>query len=485
MDINLPFGIHIGTKGMTTRSSFSPSSVDLSLTEKVDAKLARDIWHNVSMKYKLSASVAICGIKALDDYIGTPIIKMSGPAKQAKKIAAGCSIARKTIHRAIFTEGNKFIWLTYDNNKKDVVPVYFNMDDVYKLYIDIDTKDLKAVSFRQSITYLDKNGNSSETTRTKFFDENQIITEYDGVVPDGKKRRDVFTHNYGFIPVIWATFNKGDDEEQGHGLIEPIEPYLMCMHTIMENRVIEDKRSSRKKYVITGKDPESWLARTKQANGITGDGAVPLENLDVFFATVDGNGREEKVGYLTPGQTASDSIQILKMLFMNVIETLRIPEFVFPPKLGASFASAQIQVPTFTQGINEYQDILSPMWVKIASMYAKILSRAELTSEVEVKEIKWKRVDLESPEIRAKIVNYMMSSMKIAKDEGLMNDREIRAYLDSYMYQLDDIKDFENPENYAKMIEALEKVKEAFGSTTEKTQDGDNLINNENRNKES
>jgi len=485
MDFNF-FGLHISTTaGMTKRKGYAISDTDLTLADRVDAKLARDIWHNVSKPYKLSASVAICGIKAMIDYVGDPIIKLSGPVKSVKKVAASNKKIRQTMHRAIFTEGNKFLWITYNNQKKNFEHTYFSMDDVDQMYLDIDSKALNAISFKQTIQFLDRWGNTASTVRKMYFDDTNIITEYDGSLPPGKQKKTIFTHAYGRLPIVWCTYGKGDDDIQGHGMIEPIEPYLACMHTVFENRIIEDTRSSRKKYVVTVEDPDGWLAETAARNGISTEGGVPLEDLDMFIMKAKSNGVEEKASYLNPGQSAADSVQILKLCFMNIIETMRIPEFVFPPKLGASFASAEIQVPTFVQLIAEGQISLTPIWEEINELESIILSRAELSEKVTVKDISWKRMDLESQEMRAKIVNYMMSSMKIAKDEGLMNDEEIRNYLNSYMNQLGEYKDFEK--GYDKLIDNLKRVKEAFGASkaNETAQEGDKLIDNENRSKNS
>lgn len=475
------------TSGMTQNNRWLVSDIDLTMVERVDAKLARDIWHNTAKSYKLSASVVICAIKAVIDYVGSPTVKLSGPVKQQKIIQKHIRAQRKTAHRKMFSEGNEYIWANYNSEKGDLEYIYFGMDDVETPYLDIDTKELKAISFKQKIQFFDQYGNSASTTRRIYFDENKIVTEYINSVPPGKKSKSTYTHNYGMLPIIWGSYGKGDDEIQGHGMIEPVEPYLANMHTIMENRIIEDKRSSRKKYLIKGDDPDTWLEKTCRINGVTAGGGVPLEDLDIFFNTVSTSGKEEGVSYLNPGQTATDSIQILKLLFMNTIETLSVPEFVFPPKLGASFASAQIQVPTFIQLIQEDQESLSSFWEKWVEISAMVLSRATNSQPVFLAgDVTWKRIDLDSAELRAKIVNYMMSSMKIAKDEGLMNDKEIRAYIDSYMNQLQDYDEWEKGRE--KLLKDLEGVKKAFGasakSATDNKQEGDLLIENENRNKD-
>ena len=56
---------------------------------------------------------------------------------------------------------------------------------------------------------------------------------------------------------------------------------------------------------------------------------------------------------------------------------------------------------------------------------ATILSNATGRRIVDT-DVKWKRLDLETPELRAKIVNYMISSMKLARENLLMTDEEIR-----------------------------------------------------------
>jgi len=471
----------------TTRLYSSPPEYDFSKRKVLDTSTIRSIANNTHADYKLSASVLICGVKAIRDYVDAPVIKIDGSKKLSDKIKKGIDDIYITVHKKALFEGNFFIWSTFNSKKNRLEHVFFNYEDCDRSYFDIDTKELKAIRFRQRITYLDGQGNEKTTVRVKMFDENTITTTYDGDIPPGQKSYDLYVHNYGRLPLKYWTYGRDEGEIEGHGLTEPCEPYLAVLHDIILNRAIEDKRSSRKKYVITANDPQQWIDNTKTINGIAGDNDAPinLEDLDVFFNSYgEGGQKEEKTAYLQPGQSAADSIQIAKLAFMNIIEILRTPEWLFPPKLGASFASASVQVPAFIQLIDITRKEFSPQWVEQASIDAMVLGRASLTSEPDSITCSWNRITLENAELRAKIVNYMVASMKIAKESMLMDDEEIRDYINSFMGSLKDFTKFSEAKKA--MLADLKKMKTAQGparATPGAKGSSEGAINNENRTK--
>jgi hypothetical protein len=354
---------------------------------------------------------------------------------------------------------------------------------MFKIFFDVDTHELIAIKFKQTIKFLKPDATEASTTRYMYFDDKQVITEYENDIPPGKQRKTTFKHELGIIPIKYWTFNKGNDEIEGHGLVEPCEPHMRILHDVMLNRAIEDRRSSRKKLAITGFSATDWIENTKSVNGITNeDSSIDLEEMEAFFNTVKNDGTKEEIKYLIPEQSASDSIQIAKLCFTNIIEILGVQEFVFPPKLGASFASVEAQIPRFVKRIESLRGQMELLWVSQWELDAIVMAKANLGKIGSTVKAVWKRLDLESQELRAQIINYMMSSMKIAKDEGLMDDEEIRNYLDSFMCQLKDNDTFERGKE--KMLKDLESVKKAFGAGKDNEQEGDKLINNNNRKKD-
>jgi hypothetical protein len=470
------------SKGMT-KIIATNSQYDYTFMERLDTRKARAIWNNTEKDYKLSASVVICGISGMRDYIGKPMIKFGGSKKLAKKIQNEVDEYSSTFVRKAIVEGNFYVWTNYNSKTKELEHIIFNYEDMSKPFFDVDTKELTAVIFRQSINFMKSNGEIGTTLREIRFDSASIVTTYENDIPTGRQRKEIFYHNYGRMPLRQWTYNKGKDEAEGHGLIEPCEPHLRVLHDVMLNRAIEDKRSSRKKYLITAKDPETWIHNTKQINGMDeGDGTINLEDLDVFFNVITDNGKEEKTAYLIPEQSASDSIQIAKLAFMNIIEILGTPEWLYPPKLGASFASAQVQIPRFTQLITNSQDEFTQQWIDQLEIDAMVLSAAVMSDSISIDEVSWKRISLEDAELRANIVNYMMASMKIAKDTGLMDDEEIRIYLDSYMSQLKNYPEFVAGRD--EMLKNLEKLNKANApKPANAPQPGVNINDNKNRKK--
>lgn len=436
------------------------SSDDLILRKRFNTTKARNIWYNIEKDYKLSASIIICGIRTKCDYVGIPQVK--GKGKFIQTLQEGIDNIAKAIHTKDFVEGNVFVWSNWNSEENKIEHIIYNYEDMINPIFDVDTKKLEAVSFKHEIQYLDKYGYQKTCTRIKTFTKTYIKTEYTGEVPPNKNRVSIINHNLGFLPVKFHTFNKFPNEVEGHGYIEAAEPYLGTLSEIILNRVIEDKRTSRKKLNITTKDADEWVANTLAVNGKEPDDDVAIEDLDFIFNELGTDGTQGKTEYLVHGQSAQDSLQIAKWLQDSIYETLTTPEFVFPEKLGASFASVTAQVPNWVHHIESVREELTNNWQEQILIDAAIISKATTSRKQDVKII-WKRLDLETPELRAKIVQYMIQSMATAQENCLMTPEEIRKYLNEYLNSLGEYSELSK-----ELPKMLEFIKEK-GATTNET----------------
>lgn len=470
---------------------------DFVLSERLDTKQMREVWNNTSKPYKLGASVIIAGISALIDYTGVPYL--SNDKKQdIKLIQKHFGVLANTIHRKCFTEGNFFIWVNWNDKLKDLEFILFNYENMWNPVFDIDTGELIEVSFKHNFHYNDKSGNHCTANRIMRFTDKEIITTYDGNRPQGMPIKSVKKHSNGRLPLVFVRYNRSLDEVYGHGYIEAAEPYIRGLSSIMENRLIEDKRSSRKKLKITAKNPESFLLNTASVNGLVNENgeqirSLDIEDMDIIFCAISENNVAENAEWLKPDQTAQDSLQIGSHMIQCIKEVLGTPDWVYPAKLGASYASVSAQVPSWIHHIENIRTReLTNIWQQLYDLCATILSNATGRRIVDT-DVKWKRLDLETPELRAKIVNYMISSMKLARENLLMTDEEIRDYLDEYMNDLGSFTSLES--ELPKMLENLKKKSDAIkGSEEEEPRDqsdrdrpseGENLNSNELRDKTS
>ena len=462
----------------------SNAEVDLILDHRIDAEKIRNIWNNYEKDYKLSASVVICGINALVDYIGIPVV--TGGGRNRDKIQKHVDFVANSVHKKGFVEGNFFLWACWNDKKNDIDNIIYNFESMRKPVFDIDTKELLEVSFEHDIEFNDAQGNRRRCRRIRRFTQTHIYTRYEGDRQEGKEDT-VIAHNLGRLPVVFVRYNRSLEESYGHGLIEATEPYLRVLSSVLLNRAIEDRRSSRRKLNITARDAESWLANTAMVNGVDTNG-IDLESLDILFNTIGDDGVKEESSYINVTPSAQDSLEIAKTMYACIREIMGTPEWIFPSKLGASFASVEAQVPSWIQHIetlrnNEWYT----NWIEILELYNRTFSLAQGTS-VKPIDLHWKRLDLETPELRAKIVNYMIASMKLAKENALMTDEEIRDYLDEYLNDLGDYASLskampEMMERLAELSSAKKGGENEDRSNRNRPTEGENLITNENRDK--
>ena len=473
----------------------APSNIaqDLVLSERMDTETMRNIWYNIEKDYKLGASVIKCGISALIDYIGIPRVYTARTTnKTLEAVQNGINKMVNTIHRKSFVEGNFFVWSNWNDKKKEVEHVFFNFENMINPVFDVDTKELIEVTFEHEITWCDNRGFTHSFNRKIRFTDEKIYTYRNGSLPAGKKQYEEIKHNLGRLPLVFHRYNKNDEEIYAHGLIEATDPFLRVLSDVILNRAIEDRRSSRKKLSITAKNPEEWLANTAMLNGIPdGSTDIDLENLDIIFNTFTDGGEAESTKFIEVGQTAADSLNIAHMMIAFIREELGTPEWIYPSKLGASYASVSAQVPSWIHHIeNIRNNELAYAWNEQAELDALVYSKAT-GSRIPKITVFWKRLDLETPELRAKIVNYMIASMKIAREQMLMTDEEIRDYLDDYMNSLGEYTSLEK--EMPNMLKNLKDLADAKGGSDEpqdqsdrnRPTDGENLVTNEERDKTS
>lgn len=467
---------------------------DLCLENRIDTKKARGIYQNIERDYKLGSSVLICAVNSLVDYLGVPQIQKPENAV-IKELQKSLNSIVNTIHRKSFVEGNFFVWSNWNKEKKELEHIIYNYENMDNIVFDVDTHELLEVSFKHIINYNDENGNHRSMTRERTFTKTSIITKYTGEIQKGLKEKEIYNHYLGKLPIIFHRFNKSKDEVYGHGIVEPAAPYLRALSKTLENRVIEDTRIARSKLHITDQNPERFLNNTAIINGLSdssgmgGVSSLDLENMEIIFSVIDNEGNSGDAKWLQPVQSAADSLKVFATLFQCCIEIFGTPEWVFPAKLGASYASVEAQVPSWIQHIENLRTReFQSQWEEQVRLDCDVYCAATMKRKPEIN-IKWKRLDLETPELRAKIVNYMISSMKLARENCLMTDAEIRDYLDEYLNNLGDYGSLYS--ELPKMIKNLKDFYDAKKGTDEpqdqsdrsRPTEGENSVTNENRDK--
>lgn len=482
----------IGTKNKSksnlAKVSWDQSSYDFRTADFIDARLCRSIYRNTETRYKLAGGLSKPVVNSYANFMGNPVV--TATKKRKLELETFIKKIAPEAHVLSLSEGIITYWLKWDDDTKEVVYQAIPEDQIkYKLY-DFDGLTLIQLVVSQNVKfYIEENGvyNAKNTDREIVFDKQNIVITYKGDIPPHEKAKTVIRHNLGRLPLSYKKNEHYSFEVNGHSELEPIEPYLAGYHDVMKNRLIEDKRTSRKKLIIGTWDVASFIKNNLIMNGFDGESTsdFDFENFDVYAATARGESFET-IKYLDPGQTATDSIAIAKILFQNIVETSNVPEWAFAAKLGASFASAKVQEPAWLKAINRKRENDMFFWNDITSLYMQIKDKASVSNQNKNVKINWEEITLESQEVRARIVSQMVNSVSKAVENGIMDYEESREYMQSYIRSLKDVGEFNK--GFDGYIEQLESVKSAVfkarGSEEQPSDDNKADINYKNREKD-
>ena len=176
----------------------------------------------------------------------------------------------------------------------------------------------------------------------------------------------------GMLPVVHLPWDKVENQLYGRPVYRALRYTFKRYHDILENASMGVELQGQPVPVFTGlRSPgetankiatgqDAFLSSQRQGYGYNSANweerpVLELGSRSAYFLDPDSDFK-----FASPGRFADDHLAILKHLFHNVIEHLRIPEYVWGNAIPSSHASAQAQTAPFVRAIEGHRGYFEP-----------------------------------------------------------------------------------------------------------------------------
>lgn len=207
-------------------------------------------------------------------------------------------------------------------------------------------------------TVTDKYTAQVRTVTVKNLTTEPMVTRF-GTLQSHEEKAFNFDNPLGVIPVIHLANDRSGNELYGRPLVEPLLRLFSRYDDLLEKALDGAETMSDPLLVFMANDIAELnqvYERNTVATGETDAEGREVRQLDLaqlkaLFATLDAK-------FLTPGEFTSQIRDMLKVLFLLLLEHTRIPEAVWGGELGSARASASEQMETFFMYIRHRRSLL-------------------------------------------------------------------------------------------------------------------------------
>jgi hypothetical protein len=404
---------------------------DLSGGKVNDVEFTRGLYNNSINSYALAGQLVKPIINSNVHFISEPVITSDND--DVLTLLQNTKKPYEDVHRMAERDADCFVWVQWNNNKKEVDLVIIPPEKVVKTYINPDTKEVTGYLISESIQYNDLDSNTVKTVTIHVTVTPDTVTK---VSTDGKYNS-TFENPFGFIPIV--QFSNGREksiEMRGHSEIENIETLLKFYHDTMFEAGNSQRRDGHPKMAMTAKDPETWVNNNFGANAWagmqSGKTKLRIDDRDLYV-----NGTEDKIDYLTTGSATGDAMPLTERIFTNIVEGSETPEVMFGANLGTSLASVKEQRPVWIRKIKTKQRGYGASWEELLEMVILINNFTNFKQLPVDFKLHWPEPDFKDEKEGAEILETMTDIITILKDNAIISDQEayktLRKYEDLYL----------------------------------------------------
>ena len=300
------------------------------------------------------------------------------------------------------------------------------------------------VDYTQAVGYEFRLRLDEKTINDKFMLDGRTQT-----IDNGPEQH-FASYTPGMLPVVHLPWDKVENQLYGRPVYRALRYTFKRYHDILENAamgvelqgtpvpVFKGLRSpgDTAGKIATGSD--AYLSSHQQAYGYNQLNweerpVVELGNRTAYFLD-----QQSDFYFASPGRFAGDHLAVLKHLFHNVIEHLRIPEYAWGNAIPSSHASAQAQTAPFVRAIEGHRSYLEPFLLHLVKAWYLAATNA-MTYDLEPEPlyepmpemidlpmidlediaIEWPPVEEDSAEVLIKKVQHSLAAGLITRTTAL------------------------------------------------------------------
>jgi len=435
-----------------------------------DVRFTRGLYNNTLNKYALAGQLTKPIINGNVHFIAEPVIESEND--DVLLLLSTIYKNYEDVHRMAERDADCFIWVQWNNNKKEIELVILPPEKVVKTFINPDTKEVLGYLLSEMVQYNDiTTGELRTVTITVKITADQVIkTSTDG------RYNETYDNPFGFIPIVQFSNGREDSfEMRGHSELENIETLLKFYHDTMFEAGNSQRRDGHPKMSQTVKDAEKWVTNNFGAGAWAGmqSGATKLrlDDRDIFI-----NEANEKTEYLNRGSATGDAMPLSSNIFTNIVEGSETPEVMFGANLGTSLASVKEQRPVWIRKIKTKQRGYGESWKLVFEMVILVNNYVTFRQLPVDFTLHWPEPDFKDEKEGVEILKTVADTIQVLKINNLISDRE--AY--DTMKKYEDLLLVSNYEDHKKEVDetARDTAIRELDSQTRQTLDEANLIDN-------
>lgn len=243
---------------------------------------------------------------------------------------------------------------------------------------------------------------------------------------DGKEyRRESWPNLIGRLPIVQISNQKQAGEAFGHpeaeALVTAFQRYGATLEAAIDGNQLQGRPTPVLKFETIEGYNQFWSDFGSTETQELPDGTTQTVtglNVDLSqLLTVAG----ADFSYESPGSFAQDTIRLLEIIFLLVLEHTELPEFVFGNAIASSKASAETQLPVFIRFIEmkraEMGEWLTEL-AEIALAYLGLTQPGVGTAESPV--LQWEQLEQDDGRLALDVITWAFSEGLLDKRTALM-----------------------------------------------------------------
>jgi len=450
-------------------------------SSRVDYDLARQLYRNISDKYKLGAGFAKPIINTTAGFMGVPHFTNPDPEADQELEQAMTRWTGKVlrVNRNALRDGDVFARIAR-------VPDRFNPEqETFGLLLippewttpvpDPLTGQWQQLVIRHPVTVTDARGRTvTEYTITETLTPKTRTIEADGRAPAEVRQQNREEPNpWGFIPVVHFRNEAEETQLFGCSDLEPVEPFMKAYHDTMLFAVQGSKLFSRPKAKFALKDVKKFLEDNFSADEIK-SGKLKFADKEIFLLQ-----EEDDASFITADSGLEGITTLLKFLFFCIVDTSETPEFAFGTAVQSSKASVSEQMVPLARKIRRKRGMFEEPYGELASMYlamwAKVNNRSLETYQVD---IGWDELSPRNDQEVANTIKTLVEGLVTAMEAGLISADSaadfLREFVPTMLPYADPDADDDERRRVAKSFSLIQRLQDGQGlETDEGGQGGD------------
>jgi len=371
----------------------------------INSGLTQGLYHNSYQGLKLAGSLAYPPIAVPLWLMGLPVPMSDDEQSQLdlSKIIEDHSNDCQMIHLLSHRDATCWIWPYFSAKFGRDMWEFIPDDTITDIIRDIETGEVIVIITDEKITLSTAYNVQQSVRRRRTFTRQAVKIEWtENVSAFSGLKSGIFKNITGELPIAFAN-NRDGDELRGHSDYERILSDLKNYHdTDLALSELLVKFSP--KMIQEVQSVGDW----KAANGITDLNDIDIARRDFVINLFD----KERTTFVWPQGAHDAGMAKLSQIFWKLVQGSGIPEMLWGTKVEGNMASADNQLDSVIQFVEDKQRQKNESYSKLITATARLRGIARMdTNQPIITKIKWNALDLVSEVVKSTIFQNFANGM--------------------------------------------------------------------------